>query len=254
MNPLITIVTPSYNQGEFIQDTILSVLNQDYQNIQYIIIDGGSTDDTMDIIMKYKDRIDIVVHEKDKGQSDAINKGFKLAKGDWVTWLNSDDILLPHAIREFVDFLYHRPDGSIYYASNLNWIDSDSKFIKTVTVKIRDRDDLLNNNYSLIQQGSFYKLADVQSIGYINEDLNFCMDLDLWLRLLSIGKIYYVNSTWAAFRIWGLTKTSQGGNEFLCEIENVLKSYNMKLNSSNYLRLKIQMAKNILKRFLLWRI
>lgn len=254
MNPLITIVTPSYNQGEFIQDTILSVLNQDYQNIQYIIIDGGSTDDTMDIIMKYKDRIDIVVHEKDKGQSDAINKGFKLAKGDWVTWLNSDDILLPHAISEFVDFLYHRPDGSIYYASNLNWIDSDSKFIKTVTVKIRDRDDLLNNNYSLIQQGSFYKLADVQSIGYINEDLNFCMDLDLWLRLLSIGKIYYVNSTWAAFRIWGLTKTSQGGNEFLCEIENVLKSYNMKLNSSNYLRLKIQMAKNILKRFLLWRI
>ena len=90
--PLVTIVTPSYNQGQFIEETILSVLNQTYNNIQYIIIDGDSTDGTKKVLDKYKNRVDVIISEKDKGQTDAINKGFKLAKGELVGWLNSDDI------------------------------------------------------------------------------------------------------------------------------------------------------------------
>lgn len=86
----VSIVTPSYNQGQFIEDTILSVLNQTYKNIEYILVDGGSTDNTMDIVNKYRNKIDIVISEKDKGQSDAINKGFKLSTGKLIGWINSE--------------------------------------------------------------------------------------------------------------------------------------------------------------------
>src|ERR1051325_4216859 len=96
--PLITIITPSYNQGQFIEETILSIINQDYPRLEFIIIDGGSTDNTVDIIKKYADRITYWVSEKDKGQSNAINKGLHKATGDIINWINSDDQLMPGAL------------------------------------------------------------------------------------------------------------------------------------------------------------
>src|ERR1035437_8370385 len=124
--PLITIVTPSFNQGQFIEETILSVLNQTYKNIQYIIVDGGSTDQTMDVVNKYKDKIDIIINEKDDGQTDAINKGFKLAKGELVGWINSDDMLYPECVEKIVELYIEKPDGAIYYGSKSNFIDEKS--------------------------------------------------------------------------------------------------------------------------------
>src|SRR5438045_443911 len=97
-NTKVSIITPSYNQGQFIEETILSVLNQTYQNVEYIVIDGGSTDNTLDVVNKYKDKIDVIISEKDNGQSDAINKGFKIAKGELIGWLNSDDALYPYCV------------------------------------------------------------------------------------------------------------------------------------------------------------
>jgi len=223
-NIKISIVTPSYNQGEFIEQTIQSVLNQTYRNIEYILVNGGSTDNTMDIVNRYQDRIDIVISEKDKGQSDAINKGFKLAKGELVGWINSDDLLYPDCVEKIVELYRKYPDGSIYYPDTVDFIDREGKLLHKTTRKIPNRNYLLNKNYSVIQQGSFYNRNLVEQIGYLDESIYFCMDLDLWLRLLKENdKIYsYQSHALSAFRIWEDTKTTQGGIRFIQNTRQVL--------------------------------
>ncbi len=222
--PLVTIITPSFNQGEFLEQTILSVINQSYDNIQYILVDGGSVDNSHQIINEYFNRIDLVIIEKDKGQSDAINKGFRHAKGDLVGWINSDDILNPKSVERIVDLYLKNKDGVIFYNCNNQLIDINSKLIKNYQIKISSKDTLVFKNYSIIQQGSFYKTTTVRNIGLLNETLNYCMDLDLWIRLLKFGNIYYLedlNSN--GFRIYPTTKTSTGGEFFFKEILKTLK-------------------------------
>jgi len=223
-NIKISIITPSYNQGEFIEQTIQSVLNQTYKNIEYILVDGGSSDNTMDIVNQYSDRINIVISEKDKGQSDAINKGFKLATGELVGWINSDDLLYSDCVEKIVE-LYHRyPDGSIYYSATLDHIDRDGKLLFKSTRIIPNRNYLLNTDYIVIQQSSFYNRHLVKQIGYIDESIYYCMDLDLWLRLLNENdRIYsYQSHALAAFRMWENTKTAQAGMQFIKNIIYVL--------------------------------
>jgi glycosyltransferase involved in cell wall biosynthesis len=222
-DPLITIVTPSYNQGQFIEETILSVLNQTYKNIQYILVDGDSTDKTMEIVDKYSDRIDIIIHEKDKGQSNAINKGFRMAKGELVGWINSDDILYPDCVEKIVELYKYKKDGAIYYSVNNDRVDYNGQLLSSYTEIIHNRKYLLNLKYDVIQPSSFYKTELVAKIGYLNESIHYCMDLDLWLRLLRLGNIYgYNKKSLSAFRIWEATKTSTGGHKFLQEIRRTL--------------------------------
>jgi glycosyltransferase involved in cell wall biosynthesis len=228
-NIKISIVTPSYNQGPFIESAILSVLNQSYKNIEYIVVDGGSTDNTMDIVNKYKDKIDIIISEKDKGQSDAINKGFKLATGKLLGWINSDDVLYPDCVEKIVELYHEKPDGSIYYPSNLDFIDKDGKWLRTKQQRIPDKNYLLNIHYDVIQQGSFYEVNQLKKIGYIDESIYYCMDLDLWLRLLDEGKIYYYDDhSLSAFRIWEETKTSLGGKYFLQDTRQTINKHGAK--------------------------
>lgn len=236
-NPLISIVTPSYNQGEFIEATICSVLNQTYKNIQYIIVDGGSDDTSIEIVNKYKRQIDIVINEKDEGQSDAINKGFKLAKGELIGWLNSDDILYPKCVEKIVELYLNNPGGSIYYCAMFDEIDKYNNVIKAVHVPISNRNYLQHRNYSVVQPGSFYNRDFVEKIGYIDKTIHYCMDLDLWLRLLELGNIHSLNEiSYSGFRIWGGTKTSNGGQKFLKDIRNVLRKNNAKFFSRTILQ------------------
>lgn len=219
----VSIVTPSFNQGKFIEETILSVLNQSYKNIQYIIVDGGSTDNTMEIIDKYRDRIDIIIHEKDKGQSDAINKGFKLADGELIGWINSDDILYPECVERIVELYENNPEGVIFYNSNGRMINEIGNILRDYSTKIPNREHLIRNKYSLIQQGSFYRRDIVEKVNYLDENIHYCMDLDLWLKLSQYGEIHYLNhSPLAAFRVWEATKTTTGARKFLKDIRRVL--------------------------------
>jgi len=238
-NIKISIITPSYNQGEFIEQTIQSVLNQTYKNIEYILVDGGSTDQTLKVIDKYRDQIDAVISEKDKGQSDAINKGFKLATGELIGWINSDDILYPDCVEKIVELYQQYPDGSIYYPAILNCIDREGKLLYKSIRKIPDRNHLLNSNYSIIQQGSFYNSNLVKKIGYLDESIYYCMDLDLWLRLLNENEriYYYLPKALAAFRIWEGTKTTQGAIQFVQNTKQVLDQQGAKKFSQAKLHL-----------------
>ena len=251
LTPLITIVTPLYNQGQFIEETILSVLNQTYNNIQYILVDGGSTDNTMEVVNKYRDRIDIIIHEKDKGQTDAINKGFKLAKGELVGWINSDDILYPDCVEKIVDLYKDKNDGAIYYNCFNDRIDKKSELLFTYQKIIPNKNHLLNINYDVIQQASFYKAEFVKKINYLDESLHYCMDLDLWLRLLNLGPIYACNEkSLGAFRIWEETKTTSGRYKFLREIRKTLLKYDANLLSPNIRRTYWYESKDHFKRLI----
>ncbi|MFD1139493.1 glycosyltransferase family 2 protein [Larkinella insperata] len=246
--PKVTVITPSYNQGQFIEATIRSVLDQTYPNVEYIIVDGGSTDESMAIINNYRHRIHRVIHEQDRGQSDAINKGFRMASGELVGWINSDDILYPDCITRIVALYNQHPDGSIYYSNVLDFINEQGKKLELYQVDIPDRAYLLNQNYNVLQPGSFYPKELINRVGFVNDSIHYCMDLDLWLRLLEHGPIYTTApKPIAGCRRWGATKTSTGGRKFLHDIRRVLRQYGSSPLSPNQARIQYQLFKHVVK-------
>ncbi|WP_338875454.1 glycosyltransferase family 2 protein [Spirosoma sp. SC4-14] len=250
--PKVSVVTPSYNQGQFIEATIRSVLNQTYPNIEYIIVDGNSTDNTMAIVDKYCNKIDVVIHEKDRGQSDAINKGFRAATGELVGWINSDDLLYPDCVERIVTLYQQHPGGSIYYGSRVDWIDGQGNFIETRQVAIPNKAHLLNKNYDVMQPGSFYPTELIRAVNYVDETIHYCMDLDLWLRLLNHGPIYYYSDKSAAcYRRWEATKTSTGGHLFMRDIGRVLRRHGAEPYSQALIKTRYRAFKSLVKASLL---
>lgn len=235
--PLVSIITPSLNQGKFIEETIKSIINQTYKNIEYIIIDGDSTDCTKEVISKYLDKINIYISERDSGQSNAINKGFKMAKGELVGWLNSDDYIYQDCIEKIVELYQENNDGAVYCNSLIDWVDDRSSIINTKSINIVDREYLLNVHSAIIQPGSFYPRKLVEKVGYLDEELHYSMDLDLWLRLLKYGNIYGLkDSPHVAFRIYPGSKTDTGKLKFLKDIKEVLIRNGAKIKSKSILK------------------
>lgn len=226
--PLVTVITPSFNQGKYIEETIKSVLNQTYDNIEYIVMDGGSTDNTIEILKKYEGRIKFF-SEKDKGQTDAINKGFKMAKGEIVGWINSDDILESEAIKWSVEEFLKNDKLAITYG-NIMYIDENSLAktdVKLERKPVITRDKLLHKNPDIIQPGSFYSHKLVQKVGYLDEKLNYVMDYDLFIKLLTLGDIKFIDKLLAKFRLHNESKTVSENHNFSREIYEVIKKYNI---------------------------
>lgn len=247
----VSIVIISYNQGQFIEETIKSVVAQSYENTELILIDGGSTDTTMEIVGRYENNFSVVIHEKDKGQSDAINKGFKLATGDLVGWINSDDILYPNCVRKIVECYEENKQGSIFYSEAIEKIDVKSEKVGGFKRCIPDKKYLLEKDYSVSQQGSFYSLKAVKQSGFLDEGLCYCMDLDLWLNLLNYGTIHRVEGEpLAAFRIGDYTKTNNGGVSFLSEARSVLLKHGASLFYPTIIRLYWSEFKCYLRRII----
>ncbi len=206
-HPLVTVVTPSFNQGKYLEETILSVLRQDYDNIEYILIDGGSTDNSIDIIEKYRDKIAFKVSEPDQGQTDAINKGFSRANGQILAWLNSDDVYHPHAIREAVEYLIANPDVGLVYG-DLDFIDQNGKVIGRFNAAQTDLARLRRGFVHIPQPAAFFRADLWRRVGPLDASFFFAMDYDLWTRLAGVAKIKYLpGRLWAKFRMYADSKT-----------------------------------------------
>jgi glycosyltransferase involved in cell wall biosynthesis len=181
--PKITIITPSYNQGQYIEETIRSVLLQGYPNLEYIIIDGGSTDNTVDIIKKYEPWITYWVSEKDNGQSHAINKGLERATGDVFNWLNSDDFYLPNALLTVGRAFRDDKNLNVYCARENHKSSTGYDYTTEGTIICDTLEETIATAHNN-QPPTFFKLDIVKKLGGIREDLYFCMDADLWVNYL----------------------------------------------------------------------
>jgi glycosyltransferase involved in cell wall biosynthesis len=204
--PLVSIVTPSFDQARYLESTIRSVLDQDYPNVEYIIVDGGSSDGSLEIIRHYSDQLAWWVSEKDRGQTDAINKGFAHAKGEILAWLNSDDVYEGYAVREAVAFLQNQPEVGLVYG-DANFIDEKGNIIGHFPAAQTDYKRLRRGYVHIPQQSAFWRADLWRKVGPLDPAFYFAMDYDLWVRLAAMAPVKYLPRLWANFRLHTQGKT-----------------------------------------------
>jgi len=217
--PRISIVTPSYNQGKFLEETIKSVLGQEYPELEYIIIDGGSCDDSVDIIRSYGNLLSYWVSERDSGQSDAINKGFERSSGSILCWLNSDDYLLPGALHEIAQRYSDNPECDVFVGLG-QFISPDGNVIATEPLdKTPDLLSLLNwhEGGRIMQPSCFFTRRAWLACGPLDTSLNYAMDLDLWLKFAENFKFNSIQRAMSCARLHSEAKTTANSNRALVD-------------------------------------
>jgi len=222
--PLVTIVTPSYNQGRFIRATIESVLAQDYAKIEYIIMDGGSTDETAAVVSEYSGRLKWI-SEKDQGQSHAINKGFQMAKGEVASWLNSDDVILPGAVSHAVRAFERNPRlGAVYGEGYRIDIDGNVKgrFLATEPFNLWK---LVYLSDYILQQSTYFRREIFEEVGFVDEDLHWGMDWDLFIRIAKRYPIEYIPEYMGCIREYATAKSYAGGGKRFRELAMIMRRH-----------------------------
>ncbi len=208
----ISIIIPSYNQGIFIGRTIESIISQNDSDTEIIVMDGGSTDNTHNILNNYRDKIDILISERDKGQSDALDKGYRMATGDFIGWQNSDDIYLPGAFKCFRDALsndFHKGVSNDVYFGNQLVIDPQDRPLFGKVFGPFDPDFLFYVGWNITNQSSFFRRSKIEEVGGFDRSLQFAMDFDFYARLaLGGARFHWINSYLGGFRIHELSKGS----------------------------------------------
>ncbi len=228
--PKISVITPSFNQGNFIAETIDSVLSQGYKNLEYWIIDGGSKDDTIPVLKRYGKKIQWM-SKKDNGQTDAINKGMEKVTGDIVTYLNSDDILLPGSIEKIADFFSTNPD--IFWTTGMCKIinEKGKEIRKLITLYKNFWLKYFRNSVSLSvvnfisQPATFWRRETVKSVGLFDTSLYYTMDYDYWLRMSRIYKLGFIDDYLASFRLHDESKSSKNVKKLFDEGYEVVKEH-----------------------------
>jgi glycosyltransferase involved in cell wall biosynthesis len=218
--PKITVVTPSYNQGAFIEQTILSVLGQRYENLEYIIVDGGSTDTSVEVIKRYEADLAWWVSEKDRGQSHALNKGFARATGDILCWLNSDDFFFPgvlHAVARFLE------TDDLIYGDCVSFSDTGSRCL--VNRPPRHDPALLGLTDYIVQPSSFWRRSLWEKTGTLNEELHYAFDWEWFLRAQKLGSFRKCDIVFSAYRFHAAHKSASGGKMRAQEIASVARAY-----------------------------
>jgi Glycosyl transferase family 2 len=222
--PLVSIITPSLNQAAFIGAAIESVLAQDYPQIEYLVVDGGSTDGTLDILRSYGPRIRWI-SEPDAGQSDAIDKGVRLTRGQVLAWLNADDVYLPGAVSRAVAAFAEDSDRALVYGGAQD-IDMHGHVVgPSRQIEPWSMRRLLEYGDFIVQPAAFFLRSAYDTVGGLDRSLHYCMDYDLWIKLGQRYAVQYLDEPLAQTRIYDSTKTSSGGLRRLIEIEAMVRRY-----------------------------
>ena len=233
----ITVVTPSFNQGKFIEETIKSVISQEGDfTLEYIIMDAGSTDETVEVIKKYERLLEkgeypvkcrgvrlIWKSEKDKGQAHAVNKGFKLATGDFLGWVNSDDTYIPGAISKALDYFKRNKDAVMVYGEGY-YVDERGKIIERYKTEPFDYQRLSEHCF-ICQPSAFLRRSVLDEVGYLDEGLHFCMDYEYWIRIGKKGKVGHLNEYLATSRLHSDAKTVAKTKDAYVELIRTIKKY-----------------------------
>lgn len=254
--PRITIVTPSFNQGSFLEETIRSVVFQGYPNLEYIIIDGGSTDCSVDIIRRYETKITYWISEPDRGQCHALNKGFSMATGDWFAWLNSDDVFVPGALWMVAKTILSHA-GCNWVVGAVDFTDVDLKSIG-IFKPVCNTDDWLDfvctkrkNGTALPQSGSFWSHRAWGVAGQLDETLHFAMDHEYWGRLAYHGfRPVCFQQSIALFRQHPQAKTARGDANFIVDEQKVIDNWIGKVSATDS-QMLINYRRTLRFRFLL---
>ena len=216
-HPKISIITPSFNQGDFIEQTILSVLSQDYPNLEYLVMDGGSSDTTLTILKKYSGKV-TWISEADKGQAHAINKGLRRASGSIVGYLNTDDVLLPGTLKKVADAFINDPQ-TVWVTGKCRIVDEENNEIRR-PITVYKNTLLGSHNFSLLlmtnyisQPATFWHREALESAGYLDENLRYVMDYEYWLRLYSRWPPVFIPEYLAVFKIHRNSKTTSTGHK-----------------------------------------
>ena len=207
--PKISIITPSYNQEQFLESTILSILDQNYPNLEYVIIDGGSTDKSVDIIRKHEKHLKYWISEKDNGQTEAINKGFSMCTGDVLNWINSDDRLKPDALLSLAEAVEAHPNAGAW-VSGCDLVEEEGKYIKTVTPRGLTKDAMADwgSKGHFFQPACFFSRKVWKKFGPLDEGLHYCFDLDFYLKIIDEFDFHGIDAIWAEATIHKDAKTT----------------------------------------------
>ena len=220
----VSIIIPSYNKGEFLEETLISIFDQDYEDIETIIVDAESTDDTEAIIGKYRDKIDVYLREPDKGQSDAINKGARLASGEVIGWLNADDLLYPGAIKKIAHAFSRNPQVGVVYGAGAK-VDISGMVVKDIPYRPFDT-SLLRKMFFILQPSMYFKRELFQRVGGLNVESHLAMDWELVLKMLPVADFLPLHDKVAKLRMYDGTKTSGGGWDTYREIARIGREQN----------------------------
>lgn len=220
-SPKISIITPSFNQGKYLERTILSILEQNYDNLEYLIVDGESTDNSIAIIRKYEKHITYWVSEPDRGQSHAINKGIEKSTGEILIWLNSDDYIIPGALEIIAEMYLENPHAGAYVGAG-EFVDKKGRVLVKKSPSEITLESLYNwlINFQIMQPSCYVTREAWNAVGGLNETIHFAMDLDLWLRIIRHYRFKVTDSLLSRSLVHRNAKTA--ANRYFCEVETAL--------------------------------